>query len=239
VSLSSGFLDATRKGFQAGSDSAESWKQLALPRVAFHGPGRKRLSEKEADSRCGCRAITCGLCSLAWLLTLVGCSVINPGSSVPTATRTGTPAVLNAGQQVALSWTTLRAINVQIDHGVGPVMPVAAGSITVTPTQTTTYTLTAANANGATATATFTVTMNPPTVSTTANPTIIAVGNSSTLSLPANDATQVVITDNTDSNTYTLPGTGGTQTVARTATTTYTATATAGNQTATATSIVT
>ncbi len=54
------------------------------------------------------------------------------------------------------------------------------------------------------------------------------------LTVTASNATQVVISDNTDSNTYTLAATGGTQKVTPGATTTYTATATGTAGTATA-----
>ena len=73
-------------------------------------------------------------------------------------------------------------------------------------------------------------------MSITANPTSIASGGSSTLTVTATNAAQVTITG-TDGSSYTLSATGGTQSVSPTATTTYTATATGtgGKTTATAT----
>ncbi|MFY9743694.1 MAG: hypothetical protein WA252_08555 [Candidatus Sulfotelmatobacter sp.] len=53
----------------------------------------------------------------------------------------------------------------------------------------------------------------------------MASGGSTTLTVTATNATQVVITDNSDTKTYTLPGTGGTQVVSPTSLTTYMATA--------------
>ncbi len=75
-----------------------------------------------------------------------------------------------------------------------------------------------------------------PTLTLTANPSSIASGSSSTLTATATNATEVVITG-TDGSSYTLPGSGGNQTVSPTATTTYTAQASGslGSTTATAT----
>ncbi len=76
------------------------------------------------------------------------------------ATLTGSPATINAGQSATLSWTTTNATSAQIDNDVGTVQP-GSGTVTVTPTQTTTYTITAVGANNQQATAQTTVTVNP------------------------------------------------------------------------------
>src|ERR1700730_12083976 len=47
-----------------------------------------------------------------------------------------------------------------------------------------------------------------PTVAIVANPSAITQGSSSTLSVTASNATQVVVSDTTDSNTFTLAGSG-------------------------------
>lgn len=78
-----------------------------------------------------------------------------------------------------------------------------------------------------------------PNVAITATPTSVTQGNSSTLTVTAANATQVVISDSADINTYTLAATGGTQKVTPTSTTTYTATATGAGGTATAKTTVT
>ena len=78
-----------------------------------------------------------------------------------------------------------------------------------------------------------------PTVAMSANPAAIAKGSSSVLTVTATNATQVVITDNIDSNSYTLSGTGGTQSVSPASTATYTATATGAGGSATAQTAVT
>ncbi len=78
------------------------------------------------------------------------------------------------------------------------------------------------------------------TVSVVAAPASIAPGASATLTVVATNATQVMLTG-TDGSSFSMPTSGGTQSVTPTATTTYTATATgpAGKVTATATVTVT
>jgi hypothetical protein len=65
-----------------------------------------------------------------------------------------------------------------------------------------------------------------PSVAIVANPTTIPQGSSSTLTVTASNATQVVLSDNSDSNTFTLAVSGETQKVTPTSNTIYTATAT-------------
>ena len=78
-----------------------------------------------------------------------------------------------------------------------------------------------------------------PTVAVSASPEVVPAGSSSTLTATALNATQITITGS-DGSSYTLPGTGGTQTVTPSATTRYKATATgkAGSATADATVLV-
>jgi len=70
------------------------------------------------------------------------------------------------------------------------------------------------------------ITVVAPAVTIAASPAQITAGQSSTLTVTAQNATQVVVTDNTDTNTITLSPTGGTATVTPSQTTIYTATAT-------------
>lgn len=65
-----------------------------------------------------------------------------------------------------------------------------------------------------------------PTVTISATPTQISQGGTSTLTVTAHNANQVVITDNVDSQVYTLGGGGGQQVVSPVETAVYTATAT-------------
>jgi phospholipase C len=73
-----------------------------------------------------------------------------------------------------------------------------------------------------------------PTVVVAANPTSIMQGSSSMLTVTASNATKVVISDNIDSNQYTLAAAGGTQAVTPASTAKYTVTATGPGGTATA-----
>lgn len=75
-----------------------------------------------------------------------------------------------------------------------------------------------------------------PSVTITASPTSIVAGQAATLTITANNVTQLSVTGS-DGSTYTLSATGGTESVKPAATTTYTALATSasGNVTATAT----
>ncbi len=77
-----------------------------------------------------------------------------------------------------------------------------------------------------------------PTITLTANPTSIALGQTTLLTVVATQATQVIITGS-DGSTYTLGTAGGTQSVKPAATTTYTATATNSKGNTAATAIVT
>ena len=163
----------------------------------------------------------------------------------PTVTISAAPATIAAGSSATLTVAATNATQVVITDNVDSTtytLPGTGGTQAVTPAMTATYTATATGAGG-TATAqvvvTVTATVGAPTVTISANPTTIIAGSSSTLTVVATNATQVVITDNVDSNTYTLPGTGGTQAVTPTTTTAYTATATGAGGTATAQAVVT
>ncbi len=161
-------------------------------------------------------------------------------STATTVSMTPAQQTIAAGQSATLLVTVANANSVYITNNVTSAsIPVSAagGTVKVTPTQTTTYTVTATGANNQPVTTTATVAIL--SVSVTAAPATIVTGSPTTLTVTAANASQVVVTDNTDNNTYTLSGTGGTQSVSPTQTTTYTATATGGGATATATVTVT
>jgi len=184
------------------------------------------------------------LLSLALSLTtglLTGCVGLTGTAPAPTVTFAASPTTITVGATATLTWTSANAASATINNGVGAVA--LAGSTTVTPTQTTTYIITASGSGTQTATAQATVTVTARGVTTatiSADPTSIVAGQSSTLTVVATNSTQVVITDNVDSNSYPLPASGGTQSVSPTVTTIYTATATGtNNKIATATATVT
>jgi phospholipase C len=157
----------------------------------------------------------------------------------PTVTIAANPTSITLGGSSTLTVTASNATQVVISDNLDSNTFTLSGSGTqpVSPTATTTYTATATGAGG-TATAqvavTVTVPVLAPTVAMTAIPTSITLGGSSTLTVTATNATQVVISDNLDTNTYPLGATGGAKVVFPTATITYTATASGAGGTATA-----
>lgn len=178
---------------------------------------------------------------VVFLTVNAGASATSPQSAsfdnislapVPTATFTGMPGSIIAGQSSTLSWTTTNASSVTIDNGVGS-QPLN-GSISVSPAITTTYTLTATGPAG-TVTKQVTITVSPPPTATfSASPTSIALGASSTLSWTATNATSVSI----DNGLGSEPLSGSTSVTPAT-TTTYTLTATGSGGTVTKQATVT
>jgi phospholipase C len=170
-------------------------------------------------------------------------SVTVDSVAAPTVTIVANPTSIAAGGSSTLTVTASNATQVVISDNLDSktyTLAGTGGTQAVTPAATTTYTATATGAGGtATAQAIVTVAAAAPTVTMTANPTSIAVGTSSTLTVTASNATQVVISDNLDSNTFALSGSGGTDPVTPIVTTTYTATATGPGGTATAQATIT
>ena len=66
----------------------------------------------------------------------------------PTCTLSASPNPIQVGQSSVLSWTSTNADTLTLDNRIGPVTPLAAGSITVSPILNTLYTITAANSSG-------------------------------------------------------------------------------------------
>jgi phospholipase C len=176
-------------------------------------------------------------------LDAVATATVTVGQATPppTVTITANPTSITSGASSLLTVTATNATGVTVTGTDGSSYTLAAtgGTQTVAPTATTTYTATAKGTGGTiTSTATVTVAAAAPTVTIAANPTSIASGASSVLTVTATNATGVTVTG-TDGSSYTLPATGGTQTVAPTATTTYTATAKGTGGTVTSTATVT
>ena len=172
------------------------------------------------------------------LLATGGCGVGTAAPTVigPTVTIAASPTQVAGGQSSTLTVTASGATTVAItDTTDSKSYPLAAsgGTLAVTPTATTTYTVTATGSGGSN-TATVTVTVTGPGITITANPMQVQAGGTTTLTVTAAAATSVVITDNTDTNSYTLASTGGTQVVTPNGTTTYTATAKGASGTTTA-----
>jgi len=90
----------------------------------------------------------------------------------PTVTLNASPATINPGQTVTLSWSSTNATDLDIQPGIGKVAP--QGSTPANPTQSTTYTITATGAGGsATASASVSVNASAPTAAApTAQPSV-------------------------------------------------------------------
>jgi phospholipase C len=160
--------------------------------------------------------------------------------AAPTVSMTASPSSVAAGTSAVLTVTAANAAQVVVtgSDGSSYTLTATGGTQAVTPAATATYTATATGAGGsasARAIVTVTAALTPPTVSISANPASISSGKSSTLTVMAVNATQVVVTGS-DGSSYSLQPNGGTQAVTPTTTTTYTATATGagGNTSATA-----
>ena len=197
------------------------------------------MSAKHSSSSASGLLLACLLTSFG--LVVSGCALFSGSASLtnPGITITASPTTIAAGQSSMLTITAVNATQVTVTGSDGSSYTVAAagGTQSVKPTSTTTYTATATNSKGtSSATVKVSVSALAPTVTITANPTSIPDGASSLLTVTAVNATLVTVTGS-DSSSYTLQSSGGTETVNPTATTTYTATATAtsGNVTATVT----
>ncbi len=136
---------------------------------------------------------------------------------------TGTPAVIQAGDAVNLSWETEGVSSISISNVTGP-LPVD-GSTTVYPTQNTTYVLTAPGVSNFTPCQTTvritTIEQGPQCVSLKADKREIESGESVVLSWVTNNASSISI--NNGINTVT-PTAAGSITVNPTSDTTYIAT---------------
>jgi phospholipase C len=179
-------------------------------------------------------------------MTATATATVTVGAATgTTVTLSANPATIGAGASSVLTVVAANATQVTVTgtDGSSYTLSPTGGTQSVNPTATTTYTATATGASGS-VTAQTTVTVSGaaaiPTVTIAASPASIASGNSSTLTVTATNATAVTISGS-DGESYTIPPTGGTQSVSPAATTTYTATATGpgGSVTAQATVTVT
>src|ERR1700704_5276004 len=153
------------------------------------------------------------------------------------------PNVIVQGQSSTLTWKVTNAASFSIAPAVASGTLPMSGSANVSPAQTTTYTGTATDANGNAATSTITVTVIPsgsaPTMTMSVSPSVVAAGQSTTLSWASTNATSVVITPSILGDDVTSVAFSGSTAIVPAATTTYVATATgASGVTATASTTV-
>lgn len=146
-------------------------------------------------------------------------------TAAPAVTITADPEEINPGESSVLTVDAKNASQVIVTgtNGSRFVFPATGGTKKVSPKRTTTYTATATGVGGKRS-ASVTVKMRPPVVTISASPTKIYASRSSTLTVTAKDATEVVLTG-TDGTRINLPADGGTHKVTPGKTATYTATA--------------
>lgn len=148
----------------------------------------------------------------------------------PSASLSSSATYIDLGNSVTLSWSTSCTDSVTLDNGIGAIVP--SGSMVVTPQSLPmTYTLTATNERQ-TLTRSVTIRQIAPTATFTADPTLIKVGEQSTLTWTSTRATSCSISPNigvvdlngsaqvtpTKPTTYTLTATGPGGTVTRSVT---------------------
>lgn len=151
------------------------------------------------------------------------------GSPTPAGSLSANPGSIMQGNSSSLSWSSSNATSAAIDSGVGPVTPVAGGSVSVSPSATTTYTLTLTGPGGQTNKQATVTVIGLPTGTFSANPTSIGPAGSSTLSWTSANAASASIDNGIGSVT---PVSGGSVQVSPSANTTYTLTLTGpGGQT--------
>ncbi|MBW2136058.1 MAG: carboxypeptidase regulatory-like domain-containing protein [Deltaproteobacteria bacterium] len=153
--------------------------------------------------------------------------------SPPQVKLTAEAASIFAGESSTLTWSSTNADYGVIEPGIGTVD--TSGSIVVSPYETTTYTITVAGPGG-TATARVTVIVKPavPTVSLSANPGTIQIGDSATLSWASSNA----VTAHID-NGIGAVSLAGSSTVHPSHTTTYTITVAGTNGSTSAKAVLT
>ncbi len=155
-------------------------------------------------------------------------AVVTVTDPPPTVELTASAQTITMGESATLSWTSTNAASCVVDPGVGTVEP--NGSIDVSPTETTTYTISATGTGGtATAQVTIAVEHPAPSITFSASPSSVLLGQSSTLNWSTTHADTVEIDQNIGSVAQT-----DSRSVSPTQTTTYTLTATGPGGTATA-----
>jgi len=183
--------------------------------------------------------------ALVAVLVLTGCTagvpIVIPGQMPAIESFDANPASISAGEYSTLSWTVSGATSVSIDQGIGGVA--LTGSRAVSPAATIVYTLTASSSSGSVTATTQVIVAGavpPPTPSGfptinsfMASPSIITLGDSTSLSWNVSNATSVSINHGVGSVSLV-----GNIIVSPPTTTTYTLTAGNANGSVTAAAVV-
>lgn len=167
----------------------------------------------------------------------------NNGPSQAVIAFAASSGTIVQGQNTTLSWKVTNAASFSISPAVASGTLPLSGSADVSPSQTTTYVGTATDANGKAATSSITVTVVPqgsaPSITISISPSVVAAGQSTTLTWTSTNSTSVAITPSVLGDDVTSVALSGSTTIVPSATTTYKATATgAGGVTASATATV-
>jgi phospholipase C len=154
----------------------------------------------------------------------------NNGPSQAVIAFAANTSVIVQGQSTTLSWRVTNATSFSISPAVASGTLSLTGSATVTPAQTTTYVGTATDANGKAATSSVVVTVVPqgsaPSMTLTLSPTVVAAGQTTTLTWASTNSTSVAITPSILGDDVTSVALSGSAAVVVPSTTTFTATAT-------------
>jgi RHS repeat-associated protein len=145
---------------------------------------------------------------------------------VPVVSMSADPESIQIGDSATLTWDSTYADSCVIDRDIGSVD--LSGSITVSPSETTTYTITATGSGGSAMESVTVTVIYPPTVSVGADPEIIQIGDTTTLTWDSENTDTCEIDQGIGSVDL-----SGSTTASPNETTTYTITATGPLSTAT------
>lgn len=182
------------------------------------------------------------------LVFLIGCGggavtpPVDNHSQAVIALAVGQSTIVQ-GQSTTITWKVTNGATFSISPPVASGTLPLSGSATVSPAQTTTYMATATDANGKAATSSITVTVVPqgsaPTMTLSISPSVVAAGQSTTLTWVSTNSTSVTINPSVLGDDVTSVALSGSTAIVPSATTTYTATATgAGGTTASASATI-
>src|ERR1051326_678129 len=154
----------------------------------------------------------------------------NNGPSQAVIAFAANSGVIIQGQSTVISWKVTNAASFSISPAVASGTLPLTGSVNVSPVQTTTFVGTATDASGKTATSSVVVTVVPqgsaPSITLTLSPTVVAAGQTTTLTWASTNSTSVAIKPSILGDDVTSVALSGSAAVVVPANTTFTATAT-------------
>jgi len=229
-------ISAEPESIEIGGSAALTWNSTNADSATIdQGVGTVPANGSVTVSPSGTTTYTITVAGPGGTATASATVIVTYPPPVPTVGLSAEPETIFLGASASLSWTSTNADTCVIEPGIGSVDVNA--SIAISPTETTTYTITATGPGG-TAIDTVTVTvLQPPTVSLSADPGTIVLGESATLMWTSTNADSasmdqgigsVAVSGSTsvspvETTTYTITvtGPGGTATASATVTVTY------------------